>query len=183
MPRNLNQIYIHEFGFWVAGGKEEPSAQLYSLYSLYCCRRIEGMVVEATSMQTTCVKRCPLLNCTLCTVCTVVGVLRAWWWRRPLCRPPGYRGVLSSTVHFVQYVLLQVYRGHGGGGDLYADHLGTEESSAQLYTLYNMYCCRCIEGMVVEATSMQTTCGADGKWSHPLPKERSSPTQSFLGRS
>jgi hypothetical protein len=37
--------------------------------------------------------------------------------------------------------------------------------------------------MVVEATSMQTTCGADGKWSHPLPKERSSPTQSFLGRS
>ncbi len=60
---------------------------------------------------------------------------------------------------------------------------GKDEPSAQLYTLYSLYCCRCIEGMVVEATSMQTTCGADGKWSHPLPKERSSPTQSFFDAS
>ncbi len=101
------------------------------------------MVVEATSMQTIWVKRSSPLNCTLCTVCTVfrciegmvveANSMQTTWVKRRL-------GALRLFVHFVQYVLLQVYWGHGGGGDLYADHLGKEELSAQLYTMYNMYC-------------------------------------------
>ena len=34
----------------------------------------------------------------------------------------------------------------------------------------NCMLCRCMEGMVIEAESMSISCGADGKWSHSLPR-------------